>query len=411
MPVASSTTRVRTATKSIGTPPIKLAPLLGRFFRMALELTLEKTRSATAPYTLLTLMCLAVLTVPVRGQNNSSAVRGLLTGYGSVAYSALPGDHFQNDFTTNFAPTLLFQVHDDILFDGEMDFELEGGGTEVHLEHAQIHYLGFEHLQFSAGMFHLPFGTWMHASWINRMPTPPLLYEDSHGAPPENALLPLPFDVGVTARVTLPLIDGWRTSAALWVSQGPASGVPSHAHGEEGPDDEPASDAPPLSYGANFEDNNSDKMVGLRLRAVSGGGLTLQGSGFRAAYDEAGDLSVYGLNLSLIWTPGSVPQPLFEFRAEGIVLKQEYQGQDAVESVEYGGYYVQLSRRLDAFEPVARWSHLPRALAGEGPVVERQRQLAVGLNYWIFPSVPVKAAYHFELNGTDGFYLQWVVGF
>ena len=29
---------------------------------------------------------------------------------------------------------------------------------------------------------------------------------------------------------------------------------------------------------------------GLRLKAVSGGGLTLQGSGFRAAYDEAEDL-------------------------------------------------------------------------------------------------------------------------
>ena len=32
-----------------------------------------------------------------------------------------------------------------------------------------------------------------------------------------------------------------------------------------------ASDARPLSYGANFEDNNSDKMVGLRVRAVSAG--------------------------------------------------------------------------------------------------------------------------------------------
>ena len=367
--------------------------------------------TTTAACTLLMLISLAVVTVPVGAQIDDSSVRSLLTGYGSVGYSALPGEHFQNDFTTKFAPTLLFQVRDDILFEGEFDFELEGSGTEVHLEHAQIHYLGFEYLQFSAGMFHVPFGVWMHADWINRMPTPPLLYKDSHGAPPGDALLPLPFDVGMIAKATLPLIDGWRTSAALWVSQGPASGVPIHGHREEGQGNEPASDVPPLSYGANFEDNNSDKMVGLRLRAVSGGGLTLQGSGFRAAYDEAGDLSVYGLNLSVIWTPGSVPQPLFEFRAEGIVLKQEYQGQDAVESVEYGGYYLQLGRRLDAFEPVARWSHLPRALAGEGPVVERRRQLAVGLNYWIYPSVPVKAAYHFELDGTDGFSLQWVVGF
>ena len=371
----------------------------------------KRFESLTAPCTLLMLISLAVLTVPVRAQTNSSSVRGLLTGYGSVGYSAVPSDQFQNDFTTKFAPTLLFQVHDDILFEGEFDFELEDSGTEVHLEHAQIHYLGFEHLQFSAGMFHLPFGVWMHADWINRMPTPPLLYEDSHGAPPEGALLPLPLDVGVMVKATLPLTDGWRTSAALWVSQGPASGLPIHAHGDEGQDDEPASDAPPLSYGATFEDNNSDKMVGLRLRAVSGGGLTLQGSGFRAVYDEAGDLSVHGLNLSLIWTPGRGPQPLLDFRGEGILLIQEYPDQDAVESVEYGGYYLQISRRLDAFEPVVRWSHLPRALAGEGPVVERRRQLAVGLNYWISPSVPVKFAYHFELGGTDGFSVAWVAGF
>ena len=65
------------------------------------------------------------------------------------------------------------------------------------------------------------------------------------------------------------MINGWRTSATLWISQGPASGVAAHTHGTDGA--RQASDARPLSYGANFEDNNSDKMVGLRVRAVSAG--------------------------------------------------------------------------------------------------------------------------------------------
>ena len=49
-------------------------------------------------------------------------------------------------------------------------------------------------------------------------------------------------------------------------------------------------------------------------------------------------------------------------------------------------------------------------LAGQGYVVERRRQLAVGLNYWMSPSVPLKAAYNLEADGTDAFLLEWAVG-
>lgn len=372
------------------------------------------SRSSWARRALLTLYVTVAGTVSAAAQQSPS-VRGLVSGYGSVGYSARPSADLENDFTSNLATVLLYQVGDDILFEGELELELEGGGTEAHLEHAQLHYLGFEHVRVTAGMFHLPFGIWMHANWVNRMPTPPLLYEDSHGAPPGEALLPIPFDVGVKASADFRLGDGWRSSATVWVSQGPASGIATHAHGEETHDatdaHEPASNAPPLGYGANFEDNNSDKMVGVRLRAVSMGGLTLQGSGFRAAYDDAGDLGVYGANASLIWAPRAGRDPLFDFRAERIFLRQEYLHHAEVETVDYGGHYLQISRRLAAFEPVVRWSHLPRAVAGHGPVVERRRQVAVGLNYWFSASVPLKLAYHFELDGSDGLFIEWAAGF
>ena len=379
-----------------------------RIVRYAIRRGLESVHVGLAALALLAVLSSGALATPAAAQESSPSVRGLFGGYGSVGYSAFPEGDFEHDFIAALSPVLIYQVGDDILIEGEFDMELEGGETEIHLQHAQIHYLGFEHLQFTAGMFHLPFGVWMHANWVNRMPTPPLLYEDSHGAPPEGAILPVLFDVGAMARANVPLIDGWTTSAALWVSQGPASGIAVHGHADR---EDPASDAPPLGYGANFEDNNSDKMVGLQLRAVSAGGLTLQGSGFRAAYDPAGDLSVHGLNLSVVWTPGAGQQPIFDFRGEGVFLNQEYLHHDAVESVDHGGYYLQLSRRLDFFEPVVRWSHLPRAVAGEGPIVEGRRQLAVGLNYWLSPSVPVKVAYHFEPDGTDGLFLEWAVGF
>jgi len=361
----------------------------------------------------LTVLCVsgASLAEPLMAQGAPPLVRGLLTGYGSVSYSAEPDNAYANNFTATVSPLLLYQVGSDFLFEAEMDLELEEATTELHLEHAQIHYLGFEYLQVTAGMFHVPFGMWAHANWINRMPTPPLLYQDTHGAPPDGALLPILFDVGVMARARIPLFDGWTTSADLWVTQGPSDEIEGHGHGTPDPA-EPHSDAAALGYGATFEDNNSDKMVGLRLRAVSHGGVTVQAAGFRAKYDHDSELGIYGVNLSLILAPESGGQPLFDLRGEGILLGQEFlHDADAIETVNSGGYYVQLSKRSGAIEPVVRWSQLPQAIAGEGPLVEGRRQMAIGLNYWFAPSVPLKAAYNVELDGTDALFIEWSVGF
>ena len=213
------------------------------------------------------------------------------------------------------------------------------------------------------------------------------------------------------AKVTLPLFEGWTTSASFWVTQGPTSGIEAHTHGGEVHDHGPESDAPALGYGANFEDNNSDKMVGFRLRGVSAGGLTLQVSGYRGAYDEDSELVVSGVNVAMVLTPGSLSRPLFDLRAEGVLIDQEYLDVSEERSVQYGGYYVQLSRRWNGFEPVVRWSHLLSEFAGPARVVPRRRQTAVGLNYWLSPSIPVKAAYNFEPDATDSFAIEWTVGF
>ncbi len=345
----------------------------------------------------------------VAAQERAPTVRGLLTGYASVTYSAEPEEDFHNNFTAAISPLLLYQVGDDILFEGEADLELEEGATSVHVEHAQIHYLGLDRLQLTAGMFHVPFGIWHHASWINRMPTPPLLYQDTHGGPPHDALLPILFDVGVMARANVPLFDGWTTSATVWVSQGPSDEIVGHH--EEGDPNAPDPVVAPIGYGANFEDNNSDKMLGLQLRTVAPSGLTVQASGFRASYDHDGNLGVYGANLALIWAPGSHERPLFDLRGEFVLLGQEYEDAGAVETVNHGGYYVQLSRRVDGFEPIVRWSQLPQSVAAGEVVLEARRQLAIGMNYWVTPSVPVKAAYNVEPDGTDSIFLEWSVGF
>lgn len=348
---------------------------------------------------------------PAAAQSPAGSTRGLVTGYARFGYDALPNDEFPNDFTAEISPTFLYLVGDDLLFEAETTFELEEAATTTHLEHAMVHYLGFERVQITAGMMMLPFGIWMHPAMVNKMPNPPLLYEDTHGAPAHEGLLPILFDVGVMATVNLPVADRWSTSGTVWVSQGPSDEIPED-HGDAEPEG-PEPDAPRLGYGASFEDNNSDKMVGLMLRAVSPFGVTVQGSGFRAKYDAAGEFGVYGLNLSLQWYPGGHEQPLFMFRGEGILLGEEYfeAGTGRKSTANSGGYYIQVSRRLATFEPVVRWSQLPQSISGPGVLVEGRRRLALGLDYWFSPSVPLKAAYQVELDGQDSIFLEWAVGF
>lgn len=378
------------------------------------ERSLRPARAAAAIFAIaLTLLGPRALAA----QRAGSGIRGLLTGYAAAGYSASDaGGELRNDFTGLLAPVLLFDVGEDVLLEGEIELGLHDGETLVVLEHIQLHYLGFESVQLRAGRFHLPIGVWNHTNWVNKLPTPPLLYQDTHGEPASGALMPIPFDVGAMGRWTLP-VDGWRTSAALWISQGPRPGVAGGHHdegGEAGQGHEaPAADAPALAWGSNYEDNNPDKMVGLRLRTVSGPrtGLTLQASGFRSRYDAAGELALSGANVSLIWAPGGPGTPTFELRAEGTVLREEFLHHEVTESVRSGGYYVQASRRIGPIEPVVRWSHLPRADAGHAPLVERRRQLALGVIYWMGASVPVKAAFNGELDGADTFHLEWAVGF
>lgn len=363
-------------------------------------------RIAGATSTLLTATASALVA------QEAPTIRGVLAGYVAVGYSTTLGDGHPNDFSALLAPVPIFNISDDLFVEGEVELALHDTGTLVTLEHVQVHYLGFDRVQFAVGRFHLPIGIWNHTNWVNKMPQPPLLYEDTHGDATDTALMPIPFDLGAVATWTLPT-RGWRTSATVWLSQGPRPGEPHEAEAGAPPPDLPVE---LLSYGANYEDNNTDKMLGLRVRTVSGAdaGLTFEASGFRAAYDDAGDLEIRGLNVGMVWSPGGVDAGgLFDFRAEGTLLNQQYVDSttSSVEDMTSKGYYLQLSRRFGEVEPVVRWSHLPGSSAAGTQIVERRRQLGIGLNYWLAPSVPLKAAYYWEADRTDQLYIEWAVGF
>lgn len=363
----------------------------------------------------------------------------MLSGYGTIGYNSTvnqgaPGENFGHDFSAAVSPILLYDLSDDILLEAEFEFGLEGEETTTNLEYAQINYLGFENVQLTAGKFLTPFGLFserLHPTWINKLPSMPLLYGHAHGGVAEGALLPVLSDLGLMGRLALPVGGSWNLDFTAYAVQGPAiveTAAGDATAGEEGADhahsvrsglpdvsrqvasDGDAHDSPfeipDLAFGTNTTDNNDNKALGGRLGFVHGGLFEVYVSGFHAMADEGDFLDVTGANLAVEWRPGA-----FQFRGEGVTLWQEFTTEDAYETIARPGYYLEGSRRIGSFEPVVRWSHLLDTDVDGIPVSAADRQIAAGVNYWISPSVPVKAAFELNLDGDERVLVQWAYGF
>ena len=79
-----------------------------------------------------------------------------------------------------------------------------------------------------------------------------------------------------------------------------------------------------------------------------------------------------------------------------------------------GGYYIQVSRRLGAWEPTLRWTQAFDVNAEGLSATAGYRQLGVGLDYWIAPAIAIMAAYERnDLKGDapDRFLVHWSFGF
>ena len=369
------------------------------------------------------------------GLTSSSST--VFAGYAAIAYEAATNDEFKNDFTASFSPVFLYSVSDNFLFESELEFGLSGEQTTTSLEYAQIDYLGFESWQIIAGKFLVPFGLFgerTHPSWINKLPTAPLLYGHAHGGVAEGGtLLPILSDAGVMTRYKKVLSDSWSFDFTGWISQGPRAGESGEDEHDEDPDDheetaqataakffssssvrdgddEHADEAAPIipgvGYGVAFSDNNSNKMIGARLGLVSGPKFEAFVSGFHARYDDEGELDVVASNLAIEYRTGP-----WDFKSEGLLMWQDVLHGEEIEVLTRSGFYLQMSRRKGKFEPVLRWSNVPESTFDGQIAFQERSEISFGINYWLQPSIPLKLSYHADMNTEDHIYLQWAFGF
>jgi hypothetical protein len=285
------------------------------------------------------------------------------------------------------APILLYRVTDRVLFEGELELGLnENGGTDVNLEYAQADVFLNDYVTLVGGKFLLPFGEFiqqLHPGWINKLVSFPLPFRENE----EGGLLPFS-DVGVQLRGGAPLgPEGVGLDYTVFVSNGP------RFESEE--------------VGALFQSNNVDgnkgKGFGARfvvrpLPVASGlGHLRLGASTYDGKWD-GGKLWFTSWGMDAAYQLNEL-----ELRGEYVQTRREMPEDIRRDFRE--GWYVQGAYKLarlqvpylNRMELVARYSGVNQRAVTNEELLPHPRQVALGLDYWITPSVVGKLEYDREL--------------
>ncbi len=354
----------------------------------------------------------------------------LFTGYGAVGFNDVDGK--PSTFSAVFAPIFHYQLSRNLHVIIEPEFELEDDELEIGLEIGEIDYFLNDYVTLSAGKILLPFNVFsqrFHPTWINKMPSLPIIYGSHSDDGPTQGIVPVLSDIGaqVSGGLALNLFEGSKLNYAFYLVNGPRiESEDEHDEGDEEAGDEhnetttTANEGDELEenghgggqtdliFGNNFTDINSNKAFGGRIGFLPVWNWEVGGSLMFGDAEDDIDFFMYGFDTE------------FQYRgllvlAEFIHLENDNVGGGETEK---NGYYAQGSYRLsdiplqnryigsfvNGLEPVFRYgkNYLPG---------RDQEQYAIGLDWWLLSSVPLKIAYEFNDGLPDRFLMQWAFGF
>ena len=334
----------------------------------------------------------------------------LLTGY-SFTNLEIEGDD-PAQFKIGFNPIFLWSINNNILFESELEFEIEDNSTVVVIEYAQIMYIANAYMTFGAGKFLSPnniFSERYHPAWINKLPNMPLGLSAHSGAQ-----LLAGTQIGLQVRSGIPV---WSSKIvySLYVSNGPALIIDEdeEIHGEGGGDEDPHGEIEegehhgatgPLSF-SNIPDNNSNKAIGGRIGFILFPELEI-GYGFETARVGAdgtdfSDVRSFNnvVDLSYVQDIKSLAGK-FDVRSQYTLLNVDNPGIDHLNyennstawyaQFAYQPYYIE-SSFLQNLEFVVRYDQID--LPKEAELNTDQNRITVGLNYWLNHSTVIKFAY------------------
>jgi hypothetical protein len=359
-----------------------------------------------------------------------SKTQFMVRGYGHTGLNYMSnGDEKESSYVGSaFAPIFLFKHSDKLMFEAELEFELESNELKIALEYADVMYVLNKNMTVRAGKFLLPFGTFMerfHPAWINRLPTRPLGFGHDGIAPASG--------IGVELRGAFDL-GGPSLNYAIYSTNGPRLKDGSIEPEEAG-----------MLMFQNYEDNNTSKAFGGRLgllpfsdssTELGISAYSTNGAGAKDSEYENVGAFLYAIDFAFI----KQVTPLSGF----IDIKAQYNSSNVdtatfIEMHEDGdeeeysfdnqsnSFYGQLSYRptmaesdfMKKLEFVGRYSNFNAPEGAEWE--EKSTQYAFGLNYWLTWRSLIKISYQTtETEGghggegittTNGLFLHWAIGF
>ena len=336
-----------------------------------------------------------------------------IAGFGVGTFEDREGN--VSNFSATFNPIFLWELTPRLLYEGRLELELSGSGTNLELEYALLTYLVNDYITLGAGEFLTPSNVFVERFeplWINKLPDRPLAVYD--GILGERA-------IGAEVRGGFPM-GPTRANYAFYVSNGPNLNV-----------------FDPLRAGTldfnNFTDNNDNKAVGGRVGFLPFLGVEI-GYGFEFSNPGAQGSSFSDVGASLqtvdlnVTRSSDLLKGRIDLHAQYVWSKVDSAVYDPTGVFGFGplefeskrdGGYAQIAYRptqvgldfLRDFEFVFRWDHLSRAPSGLG--VNEEQRWTLGLDYWITPGVALKTAYEWDrVRGepnSNAFFVQAVAGF
>jgi hypothetical protein len=359
----------------------------------------------------------AARTRPIAESLGLTDTKLLITGSAAAGYFDPEGQ--SSTFTAEFNPMFLWQLDERLFFEGELELALEGpdlGGegsqTDVELDLAYLTYLINDYALAGGGKFSVPFTTYhnhLDPSWINKLPTDPLVYADGGIAP----------DTGVGAFVTGAIpYRSMLFNYAVFLTNGPALIT-----------DDPEA-AGSLNFD-NFNDLNNNKALGFRVGFLPipelEVGYSFEFSRPNPPGFETVHSTLYGVDLNYVarlaalkgqlsvrgaWIWSDLSDVMYDPTGElGF-------GPLFFDNDRNGGYAEVAYRPLDVaerilrnFEFVLRYDRL--VIPADAPGGGTRELWTPGIDYWITARTLLKVAYAFDTSGpeADVFALQFATGF
>jgi hypothetical protein len=329
-------------------------------------------------------------------ENRAGETKFVLTGGASSSFTA--PSHGTSKFDATFSPILLWHINDRLLFEGEVEYELDdtNNSTKTNLEYAHLSYLLNDNLTIGVGKFLSSMNIFVERyepKWINKLPDTPLAIYD--GILPET-------NVGAQLRGVVP-VGSTKFNFAAYVCNAPSI----------------ASDVNGVGTGTLIFDNF--KSSGSNGKAIGGR------VGFMPCeYLEVG----YGLQQSKVRIDGLASDAHYDALLQSVdlstsiekvngrfTLQSQYAWSEVGRGTDFGlnasrsGGYAQLSYRgkkwaSDFFNRLEGIVRLDRVSQPDPAATDsfNEKRVTFGLDYWLTSRTVMKTAYELDrqTNGHQG---------